>query len=67
MRYLILTLFIFTSFTSFSQNDSVRKIQLTGYLESYYSYDFSRPINHEKPDFNYNYKKHNQLNINLAF
>jgi hypothetical protein len=33
----------------------------------YYSYDFSNPQNFEKPDFNYNYKKHNQLNVNLAF
>jgi hypothetical protein len=33
----------------------------------YYSYDFSNPDQHEKPDYNYNYKKHNQLNVNLAF
>jgi hypothetical protein len=25
------------------------------------------PFNNEKPDFNYNYKRHNQLNVNLAF
>jgi len=63
----LLILFLFISYCSFSQNDSTSKIQLSGYVETYYSYDFSKPLNNEKPDFNYNYKKHNQLNINLAY
>jgi hypothetical protein len=42
-------------------------MRIIGYLETYYSYDFSNPDNFEKPDFSYNYKKHNQLNVNLAF
>jgi hypothetical protein len=51
----------------FAQSDSIKPIKLSGYLETYYSYDFMRPVNNEKPDYNYNYKKHNQLNVNLAF
>jgi hypothetical protein len=51
----------------FAQSDSIKPIKLSGYLETYYSYDFMRPGNNEKPDYNYNYKKHNQLNVNLAF
>jgi hypothetical protein len=50
-----------------AQSDSIKPIKLSGYLETYYSYDFMRPGNNEKPDYNYNYKKHNQLNVNLAF
>ncbi len=57
--------FIFTN--CFAQGDSTKSLKLNVYFESYYSYDYSKPANFEKPDFNYNYKKHNQLNLNLAF
>ncbi len=57
--------FIFTN--CFAQGDSTKSLSVNAYFESYYSYDFSKPTNFEKPDFNYNYKKHNQLNLNLAF
>lgn len=60
-------LFLLCSMNVFAQSDSIKPIKLSGYLESYYSYDFMRPVNNEKPDYNYNYKKHNQLNVNLAF
>ncbi len=36
------------------------------FLDTYYSYDFNKPQTHEKPPFFYNYKRHNEININLA-
>ncbi len=36
------------------------------FLDNYYSYDFNKPYNHEKPSFIYNHKRHNEFNINLA-
>ena len=50
-----------------AQLDSTKSLNVTAYIETFYSYDFSKPFNNEKPDFNYNYKKNNQLNVNLAF
>jgi hypothetical protein len=67
MRYPTLLLFLFISTYSFGQGDSTKLLKLSTYADMYYSYDFSNPQNFEKPDFNYNYKKHNQLNVNLAF
>lgn len=67
MRYSTLLLFFFISTYSFAQGDSTKLLKLSTYADMYYSYDFSNPQNFEKPDFNYNYKKHNQLNVNLAF
>ena len=67
MRYPFLFILSFISITSFAQSDSSKTFKISGYLESYYSFDFSKPSNHEKPDYNYNYKKHNQLNVNLSF
>ncbi len=36
------------------------------FLDTYYSYDFNKPQNHDKPSFMYNHKRHNEFNINLA-
>lgn len=39
----------------------------SGYLEIYYSYDFGNPDHHERPEFVYSHKRHNELNLNLGF
>lgn len=65
--HIILICFLFVSVDSIGQKDSSKKFTFSGYGELYYSYDFSKPITFEKPDYNYNYKKHNQLNVNLAY
>ncbi len=36
------------------------------YVDFYYSFDFNQPFNHERPDFLFNYNKHNQMSINMA-
>jgi hypothetical protein len=38
----------------------------SGYVEAFYSYDFNKPSNHERPSFLYNYNKHNEVNLNLG-
>ena len=67
MRYTLLSLVLLVAIHSNGQKDSTKPIKKTTYADVYYSYDLSNPKNFEKPDFNYNYKKHNQLNVNLAF
>jgi hypothetical protein len=36
------------------------------FIDTYYSYDFSRPASHEKAPFLFNHNRHNEMNINLA-
>lgn len=67
MRFTFLLFLIFIFNNCIAQVDSTKSFNVSAYIETYYSYDFSKPINNEKPDFNYNYKKHNQPNVNLAF
>ena len=67
MRFTFLFFLIFIFNNCIAQVDSTKSFKVSAYIETYYSYDFSKPFNNEKPDFNYNYKKHNQLNVNLAF
>jgi hypothetical protein len=44
-----------------------RKINITGYIEMYYAYDFSKPADKERPDFLYSYDRHNEINLNFGF
>lgn len=65
MRFRLLILTLFLSNTIFAQTDTLKKLTFSAYGELYYSYDFSNPVNHEKSNFIYNHKRHNELNANL--
>lgn len=39
----------------------------SGYVETYYSYDFGEPANHTRPGFVYSHNRHNELNVNLGY
>lgn len=59
-----MTLFLF-HFTT-AQSDSAKALSLSGYSETYYSYDFANPGTHIRQAFLYNYNRHNEINLNLA-
>jgi hypothetical protein len=42
-------------------------IQFSGYIETYYGYDFSNPDELSRPDFLYSYHRHNEVNLNLGY
>ena len=42
-------------------------LKVSGYLETYYSYDFSNPGNHTRPGFAYSFNRHNEVNLNFGF
>lgn len=46
--------------------ESNGKLQVSGYIEAYYSFDFKRPVSHERPSFLYNFKRHNEFSLNIA-
>ncbi|MCC6253128.1 MAG: porin [Bacteroidia bacterium] len=43
-----------------------KSLSISGYLETYYSYDFANPENHIRQPFVYAYNRHNEFNVNLA-
>ncbi len=67
------TLLSFFSFQAIAQDSTTIKVSIpaalsiSGYVETYYSYDFSNPSNHTRPSFVYAYNRHNEVNLNLAF
>lgn len=69
MKKIIITALIAFGFiTSNAQEVAKEKSPLTfsGYIETYYSYDFGNPDNHLRPGFVYSHNKHNELNLNLG-
>ncbi len=59
---------LFMSPIAVAQTDSATTpLKISGYIEAYYSYDFSKPGNHLKSNFIYSHNRHNEVNINLGF
>ena len=62
-------LFLLLSFSTIkgSSNDSTKVIELTGYMEAYYAYDFGQPEKNLRPSFFYSYNVHDALNLNIGY
>jgi len=73
LRYLLIFLIASVSPVCFAQTDSVtndtakQDLTFSGFVDTYYAYDFNKPANHERPEFLYNHNRHHEFNVNLAF
>ncbi|CAH1903737.1 putative beta-barrel porin-2, OmpL-like bbp2 [Candidatus Nitrotoga sp. HW29] len=71
MKNLILAVVVITglagNITYAEDNKPNTALTFNGYAETYYSYDFNKPINNTKPPFIYGYNKSNETSVNLAF
>lgn len=43
------------------------KIELSGFLDAFYVFDFNQPTGNSRQDFLFNHNRHNEFNINLAY
>jgi hypothetical protein len=62
---LILTAVFYTAHST-AQIKLDSAVTMSFYVDAYYSYDFNEPYDHERPEFLYQYGKHNQFSINMA-
>ncbi|WP_290790736.1 porin [Flavihumibacter sp. UBA7668] len=72
MKISFLAAAIFMTFAATAQDsvqtiNSTNPLTISGYVEGYYSYDFNQPSNNNRPDFLYNFNRHNEFTINLGF
>ena len=69
MKTILLSAAAFIPAALFGQDSSgtINPFTFSGYVESYYSYDFNNPSDNNRPGFIYNYNRHNEFNVNLAF
>jgi len=66
MKKLIIIITTLTaSITAFAQDEP--KVKFSGYLETYYGYDFNKPADHNRPGFIYSQNRANEVNLNLGF
>ena len=67
---LALLLVLLISFQNSWSQDSINtlkpKIDFSGYIETYYSYDFNKPETGIRQPFLYSFNRHNEFNINLG-
>ena len=62
-----LLIIIASSLTLHSYAQEGSKIKVTGYLETYYGYDFNKPADNNRPSFVYSHNRHNEVNLNIGF
>ncbi|MBE9598353.1 porin [Pedobacter sp. MC2016-24] len=63
----LLTLALALSTGLILRAQDVSKIKVSGYLETYYGYDFNKPADNNRPGFIYSHNRHNEVNLNLGF
>ncbi len=66
MRRIIL-LAVALSTGLFASGQETSKIKVSGYLETYYGFDFNKPLDNNRPGFIYSHNRHNEVNLNLGF
>src|SRR6478752_3123556 len=65
-RIVIIALAILGFANMMAQDKAPSPFTFSGYIDTYYSYDFGNPDNHTKPGFFYSYNRHNEVNVNLG-
>lgn len=68
MKKIFLAILSVIALNSFAQTDSTKNpLSISGYIETYYSYDFANPSDNNRPGFVYSHNRHNEVNLNLGF
>ena len=49
-----------------STNEKKTRLEISGYIDIYYQYDFNKPGDKQRPPFLYNFKRHDEINTNLT-
>lgn len=52
---------------SYAFGQETPKIKVSGYLETYFGFDFNKPVENNRPGFVYSHNRHNEVNLNLGF
>jgi len=68
MKGKFIALLSLATICGFAQTDTTKNLlRISGYIETYYTYDFSNPSDHKRPGFVYSHNRHNEVNLNLGF
>lgn len=57
----------FACVAAWAQTENPASLIFSGYVETYYVYDFNQPETNTRPPFVYSYNRHNEVNLNVGF
>ncbi len=66
MKNILFSVLLLTAISASAQVDT-SVLSISGFIETYYSFDANQPENHTRPAFLYNHNRHNEFNLNLGF
>ncbi|MEN0052053.1 MAG: porin [Mucilaginibacter sp.] len=66
MKKVLAGLLMIAALPAMAQDTKTPPLTVSGYLETYYNYDFNRPVNNTVPAFLYNFNRANEVNLNLG-
>lgn len=58
--------FLFFAWGNAQAQITPEQLRFSGYLETYYAFDFGQPASNERPALFFNYKRHNEVSLNLG-
>ena len=65
--FFFLTALLSTASLFGQENTEPAPLTFSGYIETYYSYDFANPNSHRRPGIFYSHNRHNEFNLNLGY
>ncbi|MBS1744334.1 MAG: porin [Bacteroidetes bacterium] len=67
MKNFLCTILIIANVKGFAQTDSTTSaLSFSAYIDIYYSYDFGKPADHNRPAFYYSFNRSNEINLNIG-
>ncbi len=67
MKKILVIAAVIACSNSKAQDSSKAAVTFSGYAEAYYTYDFNKPADNNRPGFFYSHNRHNEFNLNLGF
>lgn len=67
MKQLLAGALLLTGISALAQDTKPSPLTISGYAEVYYTYDFNKPLDNNRPGFIYSHNRNNEFNLNLGF
>ncbi len=67
LLFLIITSLFFINGSQAQKYFTDSNLSISGYLETYFVFDFSNPNDHLRPQFLYSFNRHNEVNLNMGY
>jgi hypothetical protein len=68
MKKFLMGLVLLINANIFAQDSAVsNQLKFNAYLETYFTYDFNKPVSNNRPAFLYSHNRHKEFNLNLGF